>query len=116
MPHLSVQEIKKYTKKVVNSRWLLVWLVAAPLSSPPGGAHVLQQQHQQAVLQAEHLAAVRLPKRDRQPAAQRAQVGQSAAGRDVEQRVEQLQPQLAVGVPVETSRAFSPRFYVFICF
>ena len=83
------------------------------LLSPVGGALVLQQQHHQAFLQAEQLAAVRLPQRGGQPAAQRPQAGPpaAAAAGDVEQRVEQLQPQVAVGVPGETVRAFNGRFH-----
>lgn len=61
----------------------------------------LQQLDHQAALQRGQLAAVVLPQDGAQTAAEALQARQRAAVRHVEQRVEELQPQVGVGVPDE---------------
>lgn len=62
---------------------------------------VLQQLDHQAALQRRQLAAVVLLQDGGEPAAEAPQARQRAAVRHVEQRVEELQPQVGVGVPEE---------------
>lgn len=70
---------------------------------PPSSASrltALQQQNQQPVLQNRQFAAVVLLQDGGQPAAEAVEARQGAAVRHVEQDVEELQPQVAVGVSV----------------
>lgn len=77
--------------------------------SSAGGSASLQQLDHQVVLQRLQLAAVVLLQDRRQLAAEARQARRRLAVRHVEQRVEDVQPQVAVRLPVGEGEAFEGR-------